>query len=45
MTRAGRYPGTKSKDVIAYIIDQFKTFGVQQAGEIHSNRLLASLMR
>ena len=32
--RAGRYPGTRqSRDVIAYLINQLKTYGVQPAGE------------
>ena len=32
--RAGRYPGTRgSKDVIAYLINQLKSYGIQPAGE------------
>ena len=32
--RAGRYPGTReSKDVISYLIRQFKSFGVRPGGE------------
>ena len=32
--RAGRYPGTReSKDVISYLIRQFKSFGVKPGGE------------
>ena len=43
--RAGRYPGTReSKDVIAYIINQFKTFGVQQAGEGSSFKQTFSIL-
>ena len=43
--RAGRYPGTReSKDVIAYIINQFKTFGIQQAGEGSSFKQTFSIL-
>lgn len=43
--RAGRYPGTReSKDVIAHIIDQFKTFGVQPAGEGSSFKQTFSIL-
>ena len=43
--RAGRYPGTReSKDVIAYIINQFKVFGVQQAGEGSSFKQTFSIL-
>ena len=43
--RAGRYPGTReSKDVIAYIINQFKTVGVQQAGEGSSFKQTFSIL-
>ena len=43
--RAGRYPGTRgSKDVIAYLINQLKSYGVQPAGEGSSFKQTFSIL-
>ena len=43
--RAGRYPGTRqSRDVIAYLINQLKTYGVQPAGESGSFKQTFSIL-
>ena len=43
--RAGRYPGTRqSRDVIAYLINQLKTYGVQPAGENGSFKQTFSIL-
>ena len=43
--RAGRYPGTRqSRDVIAYLINQLKTYGVQPGGESGSFKQTFSIL-
>ena len=43
--RAGRYPGTReSKDVISYLINNLKSYGVQPGEKVDpSNKHLVSL--
>ena len=43
--RAGRYPGTReSRDVISYLINNLKSFGVQPGGENGSFKQTFSLL-